>query len=443
MSRTLTNILTNLNSPAFGSIITLMHSDQAGTLRAIGDSFREMNGSTLATTLELMCNYSSGFETFSLFLKPALSAAAGRDIFCANDLHKVIVAIAMKVHSDKEHFQSSNISQNQAAAAEFVGALLSEYSNKRKIDLLYLVNQGNNLPVNALNFLDEAFEEHLVRDGCYRFSLKQNTYFYADIFARHHMPRCFEYYFALCSSSHERMVTLYNTIAKTNRLSAEYAAGIDRVMSTKFLLDLSFEDIYENGNVNSYNTICGVVDEDLVILRDQLEDELSVGKISPLLNSLIDRTYLTTDQMPMLFELMIKNLPEILKIKSSVSCDSIAWRANDLKMLPSVWHATIKAARHYFGDELAEDEAILNKMAMHFNQYPNSRTEPIVNLAYLAISTLRKMTTEEYPANLFKVNDEGYKALSRALGPLLTENEQVKLKFVNAKRAVLSEDFGL
>jgi hypothetical protein len=443
MSKTLTNILTNLNSPAFGSIINLMHSDQAGTLRAIGDSFKEMNGSKLATTLELMCNYSSSFETFSLFLKPALSAAAGRDIFCANDLHKVIVAIAMKVHGENEHSSSNNISQNQEVASEFADALLSEYSNKSKIDLLYLVNQGNNLPINALSFLDEAFEKHLLRDGCYRFSLKQNTYFYADIFARHHMPRCFEYYFALCSSNHERMVTLYNTIANTNRLSVEYATSIDKVMSTKFLLDISFEDIYMNGNVNSYNTICRVVDEDLVILRDHLKDQLADGKISPLLNALTERTYLTTDQMPLLSELMIRNLPEILKIKSLVSFDSIAWRANDLKMLPSVWHATIKAARHYLGDELAEDEAILNKMAVHFNRFPNSRTESIVNLAYLAISTLRKMTTDEYPANMFKVNDEGYQALSRALGPLLTDNEQLKLKFVNAKRAVLSEDFGL
>lgn len=443
MSRTLTNILTNLNSPAFGSIINLMHSDQAGTLRAIGDSFREMDGSTLANTLERMCNYSSGFEALSLFLKPVLLAAKGRDIFCANDLHKIIFAIAMKVHDEKDIALSEKMRENEAVAFEFVDALLSEYSNKRKIDLLYLVNQGNNLPVNALNFLDEAFDKHLNRDECHGYSIRQNTYFYADIFARHKMPKCFEYYFSLCSTNYERLATLYNTIANTNRLSVEYAESIDRVMSTKFLLDISFEDIYENGNVNSYNTICNVIDEDLVILRDHLEDELSYGKIAPLLSNLIDRAYLTTDKMPILFELMIKNLSEILKIKSLASFDSIVWRANDLKMLPSVWHATIKAARHYLGDELAEDESILNKMATHFNQYPNSRTEPIVNLAYLAISALRKMKTDEYPSNLFKVNDDSYQSISRALGPLLTENEQLKLKFVNAKRAVLSEDFGL
>ncbi len=412
--------------------------------RELIDYFITRESSIIPTFLEnisRVCTY-SGLAKVAQCLQPTLRL---RDDFCANDIARIIEVIANKQQ------QSSNLkipfTQLDKDAGEVTLSILMEnYKNKKSIDLLYHTGNIRTLIDNALSPFDGMLSEHLDKiHGQAKFS-DLNYHFYCDIFLDHNLPKTLKVFLENISENYEKIEILFNTLSHAGKLSKDYAESFRSYFGNGFLLDISHEEIHFNGNVDTYKSICELLDEAKVLKPKSLEGIIKSGKIPPLVTNVATSSYANKYIPPVLSELILNNLPTIIKSVKGINPGTILSLAEQSDKVKLLWDSVIQIERDVLAKTFLHPvpEEYVVRRILQGSQVTDPK-EPSVSILckVLVELILMRLPPQEYPESVFKINDDEYYKLKCLVGPALERDHSTKLRFVNAKRTILSDDFGL
>lgn len=445
MPTTAKNLPSQLNLSNMGALVNALKGNSAALSNELIKVFEGINTNNLAHLFQEISDQCSNFSVFSLFLQVLMKSPRDNFNFCANDLVVLTCAIANKLKLD--HGASLAIEEeNKQIALNAIRYLLEGYGNTCHIDMLYQVDQSRALRPGSLNVFDSLFAEHLTRDNCKENTIKQNLHYYSDIFIRHHLPHSFAFYLDAVSDNYEKTEVLFNTLSHSEGFSSDYAKVVHKQWGKDFLIDISYEEIHEHGNVDTYLSVCSAVGEEAVLNRELLLKQLKEEKSPELLKAVMSRTYLSADNMPQLINFVLDNFGSLLKLNVKANANALLWRAQEHNKLILLWDHIIDAMKSLISEEFypacSEDVAV-QELFKYFNLNSSQADNLHVWYSYFAEDILRRLSPKDYPEIVFSINDENYSKLRKSVGPVLDRDEGVRMKFVNAKREILSEDLGL
>ena len=412
--------------------------------RELIDYFAARETSLIATFFENIskhCTYSS-LSKVAHCLQPTLRL---RHDFCANDIARIIEVFANKQQ------QSINLKipftqLDKDAGETTLNILMGNYNNRRNIDILYLTGNIGTLAENALSPFDGIFLEHLNKIKDQSNIGELNHHFYCDIFMGHNLPKTLKVFLENISDNYEKVEILFNTLSHAGKLSRDYAECFISHFGDSFLIDISHEEIHFNGNVDTYKSICELLDERMVLRPESLEGIIKFGRIPSLVSNVVTSSYANNTIPPVLSELIINHFPTIMKSVKGINPGTILALAEQTNKVKFLWDSVIQIER----DALAKtflypvsEEYVVRKVLQDSQFTDDKETLVSILCKCLVEMILMRLPPHEYPNSVFQINDDEYYKLKCLVGPALERDHLTKMRFVNAKRTILSDDFGL
>ena len=148
--------------------------------------------------------------------------------------------------------------------------------------------------------------------------------------------------------------------------------------------------------------------------------------------------------MPFAADFILKNFNLLLKTNVKINAGGILALTQEENKLNLLWDQIISALTKSGTEETSDTkDEIIVKLFSYFNTDFIQAGDFIGVCAHLAEGILSRLDPRQYPEDVFRINGDDYLKLRRSVGPALDREECVRMKFINAKREILSEDLGL